>query len=142
VRVVADANILVSATITPTGVPGQFFHRWRLSQFNLLLSEPILEEYQRALGYPHIQRLHQLSDEGITALIGRFRRYSHLTSPPRRLSVVVADPSDDKYIECAVAGEADYLVSGDTYLLALHQYAGIHILSPRAFLAVLAQGIG
>ncbi len=141
-RVLADANVLISANITPTGVPGQLFDRWRMGQISLLISEPILAEYRRALGYSHIRRLHGLSDEGIGDLINRFRWFGVLIETSHHLSVVAADPSDDKYLECAVAGEADYIVSGDAHLLALRQYAGIPILSPRTFLAVLDEGLG
>jgi uncharacterized protein len=51
-----------------------------------------------------------------------------------RLAVVAEDPSDDRYLECAVEGEAGYVVSGDRHLVSLAQYEGVEILSPSAFL--------
>ena len=54
-----------------------------------------------------------------------------------QLSVLHEDPDDDRYLECAVEGEAEYIVSGDRHLLALPTYRGIAIVGPRAFLAVL-----
>jgi putative PIN family toxin of toxin-antitoxin system len=142
VRIVADANVLISAIITPSGSPGQLLDRWREGQIILLISDPILAEYQRALRYSHIRRLHGLSDEGIGNLIDRLRRFGVLINPTHHLSIIAADPSDDKYLECAVAGEADYIVSGDVHLLALRRYVSIPILSPRTSLAVLDEGLG
>src|SRR5438093_1576602 len=52
-------------------------------------------------------------------------------------AVIEEDPAGDRYLECAVEGEVDYLVSGDRHLLDRGEYQGIRILSPRAFLAVL-----
>ena len=47
------------------------------------------------------------------------------------------DPADNRYLECAVEGAADFLVSGDQLLLTLSAYQGVTILTPRAFLEVL-----
>jgi predicted nucleic acid-binding protein len=54
-----------------------------------------------------------------------------------RLSVIREDPDDDRYLECAVEGHAEYIVSGDRHLLALGTYRDIAIMSPRVFLAAL-----
>jgi hypothetical protein len=53
---------------------------------------------------------------------------------PARASI---DPDDDKYLHAAVAGRASVVVSGDQHLLALHDYNGIRIMRPRAFLTLL-----
>jgi predicted nucleic acid-binding protein len=55
------------------------------------------------------------------------------------VAVIQDDPSDNRYLECAVEGEAAYLVSGDRVLLSLGTYQGIQIISPRGFLEVLQQ---
>jgi predicted nucleic acid-binding protein len=52
--------------------------------------------------------------------------------------VVAADPSDDRYLECAIEGEADCIVTGDRHLLALGNYREVEILSPREFVELLA----
>lgn len=54
-------------------------------------------------------------------------------TPAISLKVVADDPTDDRFLECAVEAGADYLVSGDVHLLRLGQYAGVQILSPGAF---------
>ena len=59
--------------------------------------------------------------------------------PEESIHVVEADPSDNKFIEAAVAGQADYIVSGDNHLLDLKEYKGISIITPRAFLEPLGE---
>ncbi len=56
-----------------------------------------------------------------------------------RLNVVQEDPSDNKILECAIDGEADYIVSGDEYLLKIGEYKGIRIISPREFIGLLTE---
>ena len=60
-----------------------------------------------------------------------------LTPGRIELSVIREDPDDDRYLECAVEGQAEYIVSGDRHLLALGSYRHISIVPPRAFLAVV-----
>jgi len=54
-----------------------------------------------------------------------------------RLEVVAEDPTDDRYLECAIEGGAAYIVSGDRHLVGLGQYKGVEILAPRGFLDLL-----
>ena len=56
------------------------------------------------------------------------------------MNIVGQDAADDRVLECAVAGGASYIVTGDVHLLMLKEYKGITILSPAAFLALLASG--
>ncbi len=60
-----------------------------------------------------------------------------MVDPAESLSVI-ADPPDNRVLEAAVAGEADYIVSGDRDLLDLGKYEGIEIVTPAMFLAILA----
>ncbi len=58
--------------------------------------------------------------------------------PPVHLRIIAADPDDDRVLEAAVAGEADFIVSGDRHLLDLGRYEGIEIVTPARFLAELS----
>ena len=51
--------------------------------------------------------------------------------------MITDDPPDNRYLECVVEGEAEYIVSGDQLLVRLGTYQGIAILTPRAFLELL-----
>ena len=136
-RVVADTNVVVSRYVAPRGVVVRILERWQQNAFDLLVSEAILAEYQRVLAYPRLRARHGLSDEEISVVIEDFREIGLLIEPEVSLSVVEDDPDDGKFLECAVAGGAEYIVTGDPHLLNLKQYQGIQILSPAAFLAFL-----
>ena len=137
-RVVADTNVVVSRYVAPRGAVVRILERWQQNAFDLLVSEAILAEYQRVLAYPRLRARHGLSDEEISVVvIEDFREIGLLIEPEVSLSVVEDDLDDDKFLECAVAGGAEYIVTGDPHLLNLKQYQGIQILSPAAFLAFL-----
>jgi predicted nucleic acid-binding protein len=78
--------------------------------------------------------------EGVPRSILRAWRagHFHLVESRATLEVVAADPSDDRYLECAVEGEADCLVTGDRHLLEIGVYRAVEILSPREFVELLA----
>ena len=74
----------------------------------------------------------------IVGIVQGFATFGELVTPTQRLRVVEADPSDDKFIECAVEGKADYLVSGNKkHLTVMKEYQGIQILTPAQFVLVL-----
>jgi Predicted nucleic acid-binding protein, contains PIN domain len=73
----------------------------------------------------------------LQAFLGDLAHIAIMTPGILTLTVITEDPPDDRYLECAVEGEADYIVSGDQLLLRLSAHQGIPILTPRAFLEVL-----
>ena len=66
-RVVIDTNLIVNRTISSTGAAAEVLRRWEQGQFELLASEAILAEYEKALMYPRVRARHGLSNEAITA---------------------------------------------------------------------------
>ena len=128
-RVVLDTNVLVSALLF-TGTSSELVPLWQRNAITVLLSRPILEEYLRVLSYPKFE----LSEEEIKGLIEEeLLPYVEAIKPRSRLRVVKRDPSDDKFLECAVAGKAGIIISGDKDLLSLGRYRRIQILSPTQF---------
>jgi len=136
-RVVLDTNVLVSAIIGPRGIPSQILHAWRVGQFELILSEVTLIEIGRVFRYPKIAKYHRWSEERLQAFLDDLAHLAILTPGTLTLAVITEDPPDDRYLECAVEGDAAYLVSGDQHLLKLSSYQDIPILTPRAFLEKL-----
>ncbi|NLS76220.1 MAG: putative toxin-antitoxin system toxin component, PIN family [Chloroflexi bacterium] len=139
-RVVLDANVLVSALISPRGATAQLLQVWEEGRLPLLISEAILRELDRVLHYPKLQERYRLPEGRIARFLQFLRTQGVLVEPIKRLSVIERDPTDDRYLECAVAGEAQIIVSGDKHLLELGTYQGIQILSPAGFLAFLRLG--
>jgi len=137
IRAVLDANVLVSATINPRGTPARLVALWRATRFAVVVSDALLRELYAVLHYPKILIRHGWSDVQIRAFVGELAQYAIRAPGALTLTVIEDDPADNRYLECAVEGSADFLVTGDQLLLNLNGYQGITILTPRAFLDVL-----
>ena len=105
-------------------------------EFEVLITQTILDEVSRVLRYPRIVKRHQLQEEDIAQFIDRLSKQASLLEPEEKLDVV-ADESDNRYLECAVAGSADYLVTGDQHLLEFQAFQGTVILTPAEFVTLL-----
>ena len=136
-RVVMDTNVLVSTLISEKGAPGRLLALWQEEKFDLIISPEIIQELERVLHYPKLQRRHRLSDRGIQEFLRLLRRQATEVTPTSSLTIIARDAEDDRYLECALAGDADAIVSGDQHLLELGQHQGIQILTPAGFLALL-----
>jgi putative PIN family toxin of toxin-antitoxin system len=136
-KAVLDANVFVSALINTRGTPKQVINLWREEVFEMLVSEAILGEIGRVLRYPKIAALHHLPEPELQEFMTLLHEESRIVESPERLHVS-PDESDNRYLECAVAGGADYLVTGDKlHLLPIGEYRGVKIVSPAMFLARL-----
>jgi len=135
-RAVLDAHVYISAIIQPGGTPGRIVERFlRDASFEIVVSPAIVDEVLRALAYPKVRKLLRGADaqlwfEDIVVL-------ADLVAGAQQLSGVCEDPDDDKYVAAALEGRAACVVTGDRAFLALEEYAGVEIVRPRAFLALL-----
>jgi uncharacterized protein len=137
-RVVLDTNVVVSAFLSVKGAPARILALWEQGAFDLVVSEPLLAEYERVLAYKPVQARHRMDAQALAEVVQGFRASAIIVEPALRLVIVTEDPDDDKFLECAVAGGAAYIISGDSHLLDLREYQGIQILPPVAFLSLLA----
>jgi uncharacterized protein len=137
IRAVLDANVLVSALVSPSGIPAQVLRAWRDERFHLVASQAILLEIDRVLRYPKIRKRHGMSDTEIREWIDDLAHLAVLVSEQITVGAIIEDPADDRYLECALEGGAECIVSGDQHLLKLNRYEHIDVLTPRAFLDVL-----
>jgi hypothetical protein len=136
-RVVIDANVIVSAIISPHGSPAKILRLLQDGKIQILVSYPVLHEIITALMYPHLQKRHGLSQKQVSEKIFHLGKIGKLVNPCKRLEVITDDPADNKYLELAVEGEADYIVSGDKHLKKLKSFRGIEIVEPGAFLKMM-----
>ncbi len=127
-RVVLDTNIFISMALR--GIVSKIDDEWKAEKFTILVSDEIVSEYLKVLQRP---KLH-LSASTISAIINRIYRKAKFVIPTEKIVVVKADPTDDKFLEAAIAGSADVIVSGDHHLLELKEFRAIPILSAREFL--------
>jgi uncharacterized protein len=135
-RIVLDTNIVVSRSISPDGPSSKLYTYWQAAAFDIVVSEAILTEYKQALSKPRLQALHHFSNEEIEQTIEEFRELA-LVIEPMALMTAAGDPDDNKFLECAYSGNAEYIVSGDPHLLNLKVYQGIALLPPSVFVRLL-----
>ena len=127
-RVVFDTNILVSALVFPGGQGEAALRRIIDETDQLVLSRPIIDELLDVLARKFARDAEELSHVAVFAT-----ELAVVVSPKRRLRVVKDDP-DNRILECAVAGRAEIIVTGDKALLALKTYEKVRIFSLREYL--------
>jgi putative PIN family toxin of toxin-antitoxin system len=127
-RVVLDTNVFVS--ILKKGRLRKILDLWLSDRFILVVSDEIVKEIFEVLSRPKFA----FSAGEINELGDLIFEKAIVCNPQNRVQIC-SDPSDNKFIECAVAGEADYLVSGDAHLQALLKYQEISVISPSDFMA-------
>ena len=135
-RAVIDTGVLVSTMIKPAGAIGEVLHALRNGQLTTIYSTDILVEIIEVLGNPAFRTKYHIMPEDITALVNLVRLRSELVTPHKKISTC-RDPKYNKFLEAALAGEADCIVSGDADLLALTPFEDIPILRPAEVLAKL-----
>jgi uncharacterized protein len=128
-RVVFDTNVLISGYLWK-GTPRQALDSVRASQWTLLSSQATVEEFIRVLAYEKFG----LTPGEIEPVIADLRRISEFVEVRSRIRIIKADPTDNIFLNLAIDGEADVIVSGDRHLLELKEFEGIPILSVRSFM--------
>jgi putative PIN family toxin of toxin-antitoxin system len=133
-KAVLDTNVLISAVIA-TGTPHEVLLSGYRGEYQIVASVETLAEFRTTLAkYP--ERF-QLSESEIQREAETVRYFAEFVDPDEDVEAVERDPDDDKFLEAAVAGNVDYVVSGDQHLLELDGFRGIEIVDPRRFLDVL-----
>lgn len=139
IRAVVDANILVSAILSPLGNPARLLARWLAGDFTLLTAPALLTEIEDVLSRQRIRR--RMEDSGaaaegmMAALAARAEVVTPL--PIDRLPVLCRDPKDNPLPACALGGHADFPVTGDGDLLVLNgdeRLGELRIVRARDFL--------
>jgi putative PIN family toxin of toxin-antitoxin system len=139
-RAVVDTNILVRAVIMPHGTVGPVLLRLRSGEYTLLYAQPLLEELVDVLHRPRISQKYGLSQADIEAVLALILLRGEAVTPGQRIAVC-RHPRDNKFLEVAVSGQADVIVSGDEDLLTLDSYAGIPIVPSAPFLSMLDESL-
>jgi len=127
-RAVLDTNVLISGVIA-TGVPHDLLVSGFDHEYQIVVSVETLTEFRETLRkYP--ERF-QMSDDEVQQEVETIRYFAEFVDPDEAITAVQPDPDDDKFLEAAVAGDVDVLVSGDTHRLDIESFRGIDIVEPR-----------
>jgi len=131
VRVVLDTNTLVSALLSPHGPPRRLLDDARAQVFELCSSPVLMAELLDVVSREKFAQ--RLAAAGLAPLgiVGEIRRLATMATPADVPRVVANDADDDHVLACALAAQADLILSGDRHLLGLGgHYQGIAIMSP------------
>jgi uncharacterized protein len=129
-RSVVDTNVLVSAVIFPDSVPRQAVKKM-LHHGVLLLSEDTFNELKEVLFRSKLDRY--VSQEARVLFLAQLRSAAEFI-PTIRIVRECRDPRDDKFLEVALNGRGDVIVTGDKDLLRIGPWRGIRIVSPTVYL--------
>jgi len=130
-KVVFDTNILISGYLWK-GSPRRAIDKVRCGEWIHLVSEETIEELIRVLAYAKFG----LEPEEIEPIIRDLMAISEYVEVRSKIDLVKADPTDNVFLNLAIDGEAEVIVSGDHHLLDLKEFNDIPIISVRKFLGL------
>lgn len=135
-RAVLDTNVLLSALLSPHGWPDVIYRAWQKDRFDLVTSSAQIDELRRASRYEKFKDV--LQPHRIGTMVNNMRDSIMLDALPLlQESIEVNDPNDTFLLKMALAGEADYLVTGEhrAGLLQRGSYGRTRIVTPATFCA-------
>jgi len=133
IKVVLDTNVIVSGFNFPKSNPGRILTLVASGEITNFVSKPILEETKRILADSFSWTREEVEEAEFW-----LKTFSKAVNPKVRLTVI-ADEPDNRILECAVAGKADFIISGDHHLTDLKNYQGIKIINPTTLLDLIAK---
>ena len=128
-KVVIDTNVLISGVFFG-GMPSRVLEAWRDGKIDLVVSPDIVEEYRR-VGEELAARFTGVS---LAPLLALLVMTAEIIEPPGLPEQISKDPDDDKFIACALAGDCQFIISGDKDLLEVSGYQGVEVVAHREFL--------
>jgi len=131
-KIVLDANIFISSFFWG-GNPRSVLERVICKKDELIISKEILNEIEDIVNRP---KFHAEKNK-VEYFIKSIEEISNLITIRKKVKNGSRDIKDNKYLECGIAGKADYIVSGDIHLLELKQYKKIKIVTAKKYLEVM-----
>jgi putative PIN family toxin of toxin-antitoxin system len=131
-RLVIDTNIVVSAALKPEGLQRTVFLLAITKPARLYVTESILEEYSSVLARPEFKIRRGLRQQ----LLQLIKNHALRVTPSRALQVA-KDPDDDKFLECADAARADYLITGNQRHFPRY-WKQTKVITSREFIGIVA----
>jgi hypothetical protein len=129
VRAVLDPNVIISGLLSPTGNAAHLLRAWEGGEFELIVSAALLNELERALGYPKLRR--HISEEEADRVVQWLRESATVAQDPDAPPAVQSADTADDYLIALAASRHAILVSGDRHLLDLADQ--IPVLEPARF---------
>ena len=130
-KIVLDTNVLISGLLTPFGTSGKIISMVLAGKLVLQYDSRILLEYHDLLYRPKFQ----FNKEHIDTLLDYIKKNGQLV-PTIPLEHSLPDPDDEPFLEIAIGGETEYLITGNKAHYPRQFREGIKILSPSEFISI------
>jgi uncharacterized protein len=132
-KVVLDTNVLVSALLFK-GSLSKMVDLWKAGRIKPVFSRPTFQEFKTVLTYP---KFALTPNEILILLEEEVLPYFEVVKVIKEVKGTCRDPGDDMFLSCALASEANFIVTGDEDLLVLDQFATVRIINPAEFVHYL-----
>lgn len=133
-KVVLDTNIFISG-FGWNGKPEEVLKIIKDRQIINYASAEILEEIRRVISYPKLRFPEPLQIKILEFVLF----YSEFVEPQKRIFTVTEDPNDNKFLECAIEAQAEYIISGDPHLLNMKKFKTVKILPASELLYIVSK---
>jgi putative PIN family toxin of toxin-antitoxin system len=141
IRIVIDTNIFVRYLIRPSAAIKELLEvRWLSDQVQVVTAPELVAELTEVLQRPKI--LAYIQPQEAQIILETIRRKAELLPPLGTVPPYTRDPKDDKFVACAIIGNAQYLVSVDEDILVLQQVGSVQMVTPFTLLPLLDQTVG
>jgi putative PIN family toxin of toxin-antitoxin system len=139
-RAVVDTNVLISGFLSRSSFPAKIVDGWVFHLFTPVVLPELMQEYTTVLARNKFSILGPLKKrmlilQGLLSL-----PWVVMVYPEEKVELISADKKDNMFLECALAGSASVIISGDAHLLGLNTFRGIQIFSAREFVQKIETG--
>ena len=134
VKVVLDTNVVLSAILFG-GKPRQILEAALGGTIRICISGPTIGELEKVLQRPKFG----FSSQMVQTIISEITAIAEWIEPQEHRGLVKDDPEDNMFLDCAIEGKVDYLISGDHHLLSIGKCEGVQLINPDGFIEVLAK---
>jgi putative PIN family toxin of toxin-antitoxin system len=140
VRVVLDANVVISRFLTPERVSARVYRKWEAGLFDVVATNRIVTEFAKVLCDERLMRQHRMNADAVEQVLNDIRSAVIFVDDREIVVPALRDPHDVMFVQCGIDGSVDYLITGDRDLLDLRDSLRIPIISPGVLLAMLEVG--
>lgn len=133
-RAVIDTNLFISGLFARDSLAAQLQNLWINQEFELITSIEIIKEIIRVLNYPRIKDHFKPKDKNIKRFFRLMFRKAIIAKDIYKTDRITDDPTDNKFLACALEKNADYIVSRDPHLRNIKHFHGIQIIDVKTFI--------
>jgi len=134
-KIVIDTNVLVSALIKPDSTPELIVLMILNNQVTMYISNEVFQEYKQVLNRGKFEKY--LNSKKIKSFLSRIKRCAIKIRPKVTVDIIKDDPADNKFLECALEAEADFLITGNIKHFPPKKFHKTQIVTPSEFLSMI-----